>query len=156
MIPEQEPIGLLLAAVRRRTRQIVGAVLRPHRLSPQQFWILVAVDEMGAPSVGELAARQHMDQPTASRVVAALARRRLVRLAVDRADRRRARITTTPAGAALAARVRPLVRRLREAIIAGFSDEEQALMRSFLRRILGNLDSLDARAGEPVLMREVS
>jgi MarR family transcriptional regulator, lower aerobic nicotinate degradation pathway regulator len=138
----QEPIGLLMAAVRRRTRQIVGAAVRGHRLTPQQFWLLVAVAELGATSIGELAERQHMDQPTASRVVAALVRRRLVRMAVDPDDRRRARLTTTPAGATLAARVRPLVHKLRVALVAGLSSSEQETLRLLLRRVVHNLESL--------------
>ena len=68
----EEPVGLLLAAVRRRIRQVVRAEAVTHRLSPQQFWSLGGIDEAGPISLGALAGRLRMDQPTASRVVASL------------------------------------------------------------------------------------
>jgi DNA-binding MarR family transcriptional regulator len=141
----EEHVGALLAAVRRRIRQVVRAEAGDLRLSPQQFWSLVGIDEAGPLSLGALAGRLRMDQPTASRVVASLTKRRLVRMAEDPGDRRRLLIDTTPEGAGLAARVRPVARDLREAIVSGFSPAELAALRGALQKIVGNLDRFEAR-----------
>ncbi len=146
MLREQEqPVGVLVATIRRRIRQLVHAQAGAHRLTPQQFWVLLAIDEAGPLSLGALSDRLPIDPPTSSRVVASLTRRRLVRMADDPADRRRLLIGTTPEGAELAARLRPLARDLREAVVAGFSASELAALRASLRRILANLDRFEAR-----------
>jgi DNA-binding MarR family transcriptional regulator len=141
----EEHVGVLLAAVRRRIRQVVRAEAGGHRLSPQQFWSLIGLDEAGPLSLGALAERLRMDQPTASRVVASLTKRRLVRLAEDPADRRRLLIDTTPEGAELAAKIRPTARELRVTLVDGFSAAELAALRGALLKIVGNLDRFEAR-----------
>ena len=146
MLPEQEQhVGILVAAIRRRIRQVVHGQASAHQLTPQQFWMLLAINEAGPLSLGALADRLPIDPPTASRVVASLTRRRLVRMAEDPEDRRRLLIGTTPEGADLAARLRPLARDLREAVVAGFSSAELAALRASLRRILANLDRFETR-----------
>jgi DNA-binding MarR family transcriptional regulator len=142
---QEEHVGLLLAAIRRRIRQVVQAKAEGHRLSPQQFWTLIGIEEAAPLSLRALAERQRIDQPTASRVVASLTRRRLVRMAEDPVDRRRLVIETTAEGAELAARVRPIARDVRSAIVAGFSPAELGALRGSLRRILENLDRFEAR-----------
>jgi DNA-binding MarR family transcriptional regulator len=142
---QEEPVGMLVAAVRRRLRQVVHAEARGHRLTPQQFWVLLGIEEAGPISLGALAERLPIDAPTASRVVASLTRRRLVRLAEDPADRRRLLIGITPEGADLAGRLRPVARDLRETLTAGFSASELSQLRTALRRLLGNLDRFEAR-----------
>jgi DNA-binding MarR family transcriptional regulator len=142
---QEEPVGMLVAAVRRRLRQVVHAEARGHRLTPQQFWVLLGIQEAGPISLGALAERLPIDGPTASRVVASLTRRRLVRLGEDPADRRRLLIGITPEGADLAGRLRPVARDLRETLTAGFSASELSQLRTSLRRILGNLDRFEAR-----------
>ncbi len=136
---------MLVASIRRRLRQVVHAAVRRHRLTPQQFWVLLAIDEAGPLSLGALAERLPIDPPTASRVVASLTGRRLVRMGEDPADRRRLVIGTTPEGADLASRLRPLARELREAVIAGFSPPELTALRASLRRVLANIDRFEHR-----------
>jgi hypothetical protein len=88
-----EPIGLLIGDVRRRIRQAVSSRVRRYHLSTQQFGVLVAIYAHPGFSLGELATHLQMDDPTASRVVFALAKRKLVQVRDDRADRRRSRLT---------------------------------------------------------------
>jgi DNA-binding MarR family transcriptional regulator len=146
MLREQEDqVGVLVVTIRRRLRQVVHAEGRPHRLTPQQFWVLLGIDEAGPLCLGALAERLPIDAPTASRVVASLTRRRLVRLAEDPSDRRRLLIGATPDGAELAARLRPIARDLRGALVAGFSAGELTALRAALRRVLGNLDRFESR-----------
>jgi len=137
-----EPIGLLIGAVRRRIRQAVGHHVRRYRLSTQQFWMLVAISEHPGLSLGELAARVRIDLPTASRVVAALMRRKLVQVKGDASDRRRARLHLRAPGEVLARELQGLAAAVRAAVVHGLSTAEQTALRSGLRKIIANMDRL--------------
>ena len=143
MLAKQVPIGLLLAAVRRRQRQTVEMRVRYLQLSNQQFWLLVALVERKGETLAKILAALPMDQPTASRVLAALSRRKLVRLDSDPADRRRRRMVLTPRGEQFGARCLAVAEEVRRAAVAHFSADEIATLRGWLRRIVDNLDELD-------------
>ncbi|MFI5370256.1 MAG: MarR family winged helix-turn-helix transcriptional regulator [Candidatus Eisenbacteria bacterium] len=132
--------------MRRRIKQAVDARVRGHRLSPQQFWVLVAIAETEGGSLGALAARQHMDAPTASRVVTTLTRRGLARIAMHPTDRRRAVLALTPRGRVLAERMRAIAVEVRAAVEDGFTPEEKTRLRRDLARMLDNLERFDPRA----------
>jgi len=133
------PLGLLVAGARRSIKQAVTKRLRGQRLSHQQFWLLVALHERPGLSLRQLAERQHMDSPTASRILDLLARRGLVRMEDDPADRRRRSIRLTPRGTGLAREIHPLALRTREAIQAGFNEAEKRALRALLQRIIANM-----------------
>ena len=143
---EQEPIARLIGATRRRIKQAVGRRLRHQGLSPQQFFVLVNMDE--GLSLRDLAGRLHMDEPTASRVVSALTRRRLVRTESHPEDRRRRRLALTAAGQDLAYKVQPIADELRRAVEAGFSAAEKDLLRSLLARVMENMGRLERASPE--------
>lgn len=149
MRTEAEPVGLLIAAARRRIKQVVGRRVRHLRLTPQQFWLLVAIQEGRAPSLGELAGRLRGDQPTASRVVAALVRRNLVRVEQDPDDRRRSRLSTTPRADALRSDLAAAVVRIRTGIVQGMDAGEQDTLRAGLRKVIANMDRLDEEDAAP-------
>ena len=143
MLAKQVPIGLLMALVRRRQRQAVEMRVRDLGLSNQQFWLLVALVERQGASLAEILAALPMDQPTASRVLAALSLRKLVRLDSDPGDRRRRRMVLTPRGEQFGARCLVVAAQVRQAAEAHFSSDEIATLRGWLRRIVDNLDELD-------------
>jgi DNA-binding MarR family transcriptional regulator len=149
---DHEHIGLLVAAVRRRIKQAVGKHVRRYRLTTQQFWVLVAISEHPGVSLGELAAHLRMDKPTASRVVFALMKRKLVQVKRDPTDRRRARLCLGSPGAAMGQELRELAAAVRAAVVRGFNPSEQAALRVALRRIAANMerfqdgDSADMRS----------
>ncbi len=143
-----EPLGLLIGAARRRIKQAVGKRLRRHGLAPQQFWLLVAIHESEGLSLRALAESRHVDEPTASRVVAALVRKGLVRSAGDPRDRRRSSLRLTPRGAALARDVYGIALEVRRAVEAGLTRAELAAAARALRQVMTNMDRF-AAAGEP-------
>jgi len=89
LLVNEEPIGLLIAAARRRIKQVVGIQARRYHLTAQQFWVLVAVYEHPNVPLHTLAARLHIDDPTASRIVFSLVRRQPLQSKIDPCDRRR-------------------------------------------------------------------
>ena len=146
MLLTQEYPGLLIAVARRRIKQAVLARAARHGISPQQFWILVGLRERRAASQSELAERMHVDAPTASRVLATLVRRRLVRVEQDPDDRRRARVHLTRAGEELAGELAGIAGEIRAAMVEGMSAAELEALRRGLHKIISNLERLDARA----------
>ncbi|MGE5127568.1 MAG: MarR family winged helix-turn-helix transcriptional regulator [Betaproteobacteria bacterium] len=148
--PASEPLGVLIAAARRGIKQATGVQLRGSGLSPQQFWILMAIHEHHGPSLRALCERRRIDAPTASRVVATLAAKDLVRVEGDPADRRRCCLELTAEGERLARRLEPQLERTRAAVAEGLSRDEQATLRDLLCRVIANAARLEqAEARRP-------
>ncbi len=142
MLPKQEYVGVLIGAARRRVKQLVSARAEPHNLSSLQFWVLVSLEQQPNLSLGELAERQRLEMPNASRVVASLIKRRLIKLKRDPVDRRRAQLELTQSGVALARKLQRAADEVRGAVVAGMSPEEVETLRTLLLRVIGNLESL--------------
>jgi DNA-binding MarR family transcriptional regulator len=149
-LSKHEPIGLLVAFVRRRIRQVTSALVREHRLSPQQFWTMVAIARGGEMSLRELAERRWMDEPTACRVVDTLVRRRLVRSSPDREDRRRSRLALTPSGRTLADELLPIAATIVSVVEGGLNEAQRAAVVAGLKRVIVNLEHFEAtKTGGP-------
>jgi DNA-binding MarR family transcriptional regulator len=149
---KQEPLGLLVAVVRRRIRQVTSALVREHGLSPQQFWTVVAIARGGELSLRELAGRRRMDEPTACRVVDTLVRRRLVRSGPDPGDRRRSRLVLTSSGRAMAEQLLPIADTIAATVERGLSPSERAAVVAGLEKVIASLDRFEAsmaKAGTP-------
>ena len=147
MLQSQEYVGLLIAAARRSLRHAVQKRVAPLRLNPPQFWALLAVAENSGASLGEIARRQRIDPPAASRIVAALVRRGLVQLQLDPEDRRRSRLRLTRSGSELVRRLRPIAADVRARVVSGMNSGEQAALRASLRKVIDNLEARPARGG---------
>ncbi len=141
----QEYLGLLIAAVRSRIKQVVLAQVAQFGLAPQQFWTLIALRESPGQSQAQLAERVRADAPTVSRTLAVLLERRLVRSEPDPDDRRRSRVFLTAAGARLADELSRVASEVRASVVDGMSEGEEAAVRRGLKRILTNLDGYEAR-----------
>jgi len=86
------------------------AVTRLHRclrqqadggLTPSQASALAGIEKLGSPTLGALAARESVQPPSMTRIVAALEALGHVTRVVDPADRRITRIALTPSGEAV-------------------------------------------------------
>jgi DNA-binding MarR family transcriptional regulator len=146
MFQSQEYVGVLIAAARRSLRQAVQRSIEPLRLNPPQFWTLLTLHEMSGASLGDLAKRQRIDAPAASRTVAGLVRRGLVRFQLDRADRRRSRLSLTRAGEELVRKLRPISDELRARVVSGMDPSEEDVLRTLLRKVIRNLDGRQERS----------
>ena len=139
----QEPAALLIAAIRRRMKQVVGAQVRAYGLSPAQFWILNRIFEGEGLSLRELASSLHMDQPTASRVVSTLAKNKLVRMEGDPVDRRRGRLVLTARGRSLADKLHPVAHQTRSAVEAPLTTAERETLRALLAKALSHIETVE-------------
>jgi DNA-binding MarR family transcriptional regulator len=144
-IVSPDAIGLLVGAARRRIKQVVWRRLSGVRLTPQQFGVLLTLRDLpeGAP-LCEVARRIYMDDPTACRVMRKLVERKLVRSTGDAGDRRRFRLQLTARGRELAERLAEAALELAAAIERGLSEGELASLRSGLRKVIANMDVMEA------------
>src|SRR6478736_1086255 len=106
-------LRLVIARTARRLRQEAG-----EELSPSQVAALATIDRHGPLTPSELATRERIQRPTATRVIARLEDAGLVDRTGDPDDRRSCLVGLTPEGRQLLARVRTrkdvyLSRRLR-------------------------------------------
>src|SRR5919198_6103229 len=107
-------LRLAIARTARRLRQEAGG-----ELSPSQASALATIDRHGPLTPSELADRERVRRPTATRLIAALEEAGLVDRAPDPEDGRSSLVSLSPVGRELLARVRTrknayLSRRLRE------------------------------------------
>jgi DNA-binding MarR family transcriptional regulator len=144
MQPCTEPLGLLVAAIRHAVKAQVLIRVEPLGLSPLQFWVLVGVLESPAASQAALARRLRFDEPTVSRVVAALAGRGWVLARRDAADRRRVLLGLTPSGRTLALTLAPIAAEVRRSVEAPLEPAERERVRDALARIADHLQQLAA------------
>jgi DNA-binding MarR family transcriptional regulator len=127
-------LRLAIARTARRLRQEAG-----EELSPSKTAALATIDRHGPLTPSELAARERIQRPTVTRIVAGLEEEGLVQRTRDPQDRRSSLVALSPAGRELLARGRTrkdayLARRLRELD----ADERATLQRAaaILERLL--------------------
>ena len=94
-------------------------------LSPAQASALGAVNRLGSPTLGELAAIEQVQPPTMTRIVATLTDSGMVTRVTDVADRRSARVRITPAGKRSLERIRTLKNAFLTRRLADLSPAEQ-------------------------------
>jgi len=123
----------LRRAYQRATANFADAV--GDAVTPQQFAVLVRLNDVGAVSQNRLGRLVDMDPATIHGVVRRLAARGLVDIAPDPEDRRRSRLSLNAAGRALMRDLAPPSRQADRKTGACLSDAERATLLGLLRRI---------------------
>ena len=83
-------------------------VFRPLDLTHGQFSLLMSLNRPEPPNIGSIAALLAMDRTTLTAALKPLERRGLVKVSVDKEDKRSRRLTITATGRALLAQTFPL------------------------------------------------
>ena len=110
-------------------------VLRPLDLSHGQFSLLMSLNRPEPPSLGNVAALLAMDRTTLTANLKPLERRGLVKVSVDKTDKRSRRLAISAAGRALLSKAFPLWQQAHaetESLIAGCTPDA---MRTALRAL---------------------
>lgn len=103
--------------------------------------VLIALDDFGALSQQEVAARLRIDKSHLVKHVDALEARGLVQRATDAADRRRHRLTLTDAGRDLVRTLREISRESQRGFLDALTDAEQRTLMELLGRVLEHNDN---------------
>ena len=102
-------------------------VLRPLDLTHGQFSLMTSLNRPEPPSIGSVAALLAMDRTTLTANLKPLERRELVKVAVDREDKRSRRLVITAAGRALLGKAFPIWKQAHadtERLITGISSDD--------------------------------
>jgi DNA-binding MarR family transcriptional regulator len=107
-------------------------VFRPLDLTHGQFSLLTSLNRPEPPTIGSVAALLAMDRTTLTAALKPLERRGLVKVSVDREDRRSRRLTITPAGRALLVKAFPVWKQAHAEIerLSGVPDELRTSLRA--------------------------
>jgi DNA-binding MarR family transcriptional regulator len=110
-------------------------VFRPIGLTSGQFSLLMSLNRPEPASIGEVAAILAMDRTTLTANLKPLAKRGLVKVAVDPADRRSRRLTLTPAGRSALAAALPLWKRAHAGLERRLARSDADALRADLRAL---------------------
>jgi DNA-binding MarR family transcriptional regulator len=109
--------------------------LRPLDLTNGQFSLLMSLNRPVPPNLGSVADLLAMDRTTLTAALKPLERRKLVKVAVDKDDRRGRLLTITPAGRALLNRALPVWKKTHAAIEREVADVAPDKLRAALRAL---------------------
>ncbi|HLU58331.1 MAG TPA: MarR family winged helix-turn-helix transcriptional regulator [Pseudonocardia sp.] len=126
-------------------------MLAEHDLRLQHFAVLMALADFGPLAQHELAERLGLNRSHRVGYLDEIQDRGLVGRRRDPADRRRQHVTLTEDGAALVAKLVPVVQRANEGLLAPLSADERRTLVELLRRVLdqpsAEISSPASRAG---------
>ena len=111
-------------------------VLRPLGLTNGQFSLLMSLNRPESPTIGSVAELLAMDRTTLTANLKPLERRGLMKVSVDKQDRRSRRLVLTAAGRALLTRAYPVWKRAHaetERQLAGYNADQ---LRTALRTMI--------------------
>lgn len=128
--------GYLLARAGAESRRRWAAMLVAHDLTPYDYGVLLAVNELGSVGQGTLAESLGVDRRNMVAVVDRLSERGLVQRRTSTEDRRRRSIVLTPAGRTLARRVVEDGARLEGELLGHLSEADLARLRRMLESVL--------------------
>src|ERR1700726_1961932 len=128
-------ICLHLQQAARAVARRFDAALRPLGLTSGQFSLLMSLNRPKAASIGDISALLAMDRTTLTANLKPLARRGLVTVLVDDADKRSRRLTLTPAGRALLIAAVPVWENEHAAIEGSLDDVDPDRLRADLRAL---------------------
>jgi DNA-binding MarR family transcriptional regulator len=108
---------------------------RPFDLTSGQFSLLMSLNRPEPPTLGSVAALLAMDRTTLTAALKPLERRGLVKIAVDKEDRRSRRLSLTAAGRTLLAKALPVWTATHAAIDGKLAPQGPDALRSTLRAL---------------------
>lgn len=109
--------------------------LRPLELTNGQYSLLMALNRPAPPKLGSVSALLAMDRTTLTAALKPLERRKLVKVAVDKEDRRSRLLAITPAGRALLNKAFPVWKETHAAVEKEISDMSPDRLRKALRAL---------------------
>ena len=135
----EQQVGFLLRKAHQFASTVFQDEIGTFDVTPQQFSVLITLQDLGEIGQGRLGAATAMDAATLLGVAQRLAKRGLVAVREDPADRRRRLVQLTRSGDALAGELRQIGPRVSARILSEFDPDEQSALLELLER-LGNRD----------------
>jgi len=124
-------------------RQDFEARLRKLDLTPAQWAVLVRLSEQDGLNMTELGQLLYFDKPTTTGVVNRLVKKKYVKKVKNRKDRRVTHVFITDAGKEAMTPVEPITKLYTENIISDVTEEEYAMVREVLKKLIKNVKGLE-------------
>ncbi len=115
----------------------------PHRISLNEFRMLMTIGMLGRTASHELAQMTGVNAMSVSRAVATLEKNGRIAVSPDPANRRRKWLSLTPEGEALYRTLRPEGERVAAFLFSGLSEEEMARFAAMVDRLIVTLEATD-------------
>lgn len=135
-------VAMLMKRVLQSLRSAIDRELAPHDLTQAQWLPLVRIAQGERTTIVALARDQSIDPGAMTRAIDRLEAKGLVRRERSQQDRRVVTLVLTDTGRVAAALVPPVMLRVLNAHLAGFSVDERQLLVALLTRMLANGDAL--------------
>ncbi len=109
--------------------------LRPLDLTNGQFSLMMSLNRPEAPSIGSVAELLAMDRTTLTAALKPLERRGLLKVSIDKEDKRSRRLSLTAAGRTLLTKAYPIWQRTHAEIDSAIVDHYPDVLRAALRAL---------------------
>ena len=123
--------------------------MKPYGITIEKWRVLSVLMNADGQSVGELSRGTSIEISTLSHLLTRMVRQRLVSRARAKGDGRVVTVTLTRRGRALAAMILPLALQYEASAFKGFSRDEQAELKTMLRRVRANLATIEQEIAVP-------
>ena len=116
---------------------------RPHRISLNEFRMLMTIGMLGRTASHELAELTGVNAMSVSRAVATLEKNGRIAVSPDPANRRRKWLSLTAQGERLYRTMRPQSERVAGFLFSGLSEQETAVFGAMVDRLIATLEATD-------------
>lgn len=132
-------VSYLMYQTEQHRRALAGDCIAQHGLNFGKWIALASLARFGECSMTRLAKLSAADRTTLTRSIDGLIRDGLVERGAQASDRRKVVVRLTPAGLEVLARVGADIQPIHQEVCAGLTEEEQANLATYLRKMLGGL-----------------
>jgi len=132
-------VTYLITYAQKLLHRTLGERLQNHGITVAQWAVLVVLWETDGLAQKDLSERVAVETPTLSRTIDRMERDGLVKRERNIQDRRQVHVNLTEHGAALWRDLVPEAEANLERALDGFDENEEAVLRGLLKRVIGNM-----------------
>lgn len=122
---------------------VFGSVYSEDRITRMNIWIIDYIYDKKGEDVfqKDIERKMSITRSTASKIIDLMVQKKLVKRSAVEYDARLKKLTLTPKALKLREEMDKNSKKIYEKVMAGFSEEEEQLLLSYILRIKGNMDS---------------
>ena len=122
---------------------VFGSVYSEERITRMNIWIIDYIYDKKGEDVfqKDIERKMSITRSTASKIIDLMVQKKLVERSAVGYDARLKKLTLTPKALKLRDEMEKNSKKVYEKVMAGFSEEEEQLLLSYILRIKGNMDS---------------
>lgn len=122
---------------------VFGSVYSEDRITRMNIWIIDYIYDKRGEDVfqKDIERKMSITRSTASKIIDLMVQKKLVERSAVEYDARLKKLTLTPKALKLRDEMEKNSKKIYEKVMAGFSEEEEQLLLSYMLRIKGNIDS---------------